>query len=394
MLRSAVFFVAALWVLAASSQATEQPRPHLVVVDGDYEGLLSEVSEAVLLGARIAALHVNESGGAGGRLLELTAADHRSNPARAVDNFGSAEASGAVAIVSGAQSAGVLAIIEAASKARIPVVSAFPASTKITRSRISPNPAFRVSAQDADVAEFLLERAQRAGMRRFAAVIENSAWGLSNSRGIRAAVKRVAGASLVDESWFALGGGNFSEALATALAAGPEAVIVIGKSAQGVETLDVVADLPEDRRPAVLMHWGTATGRNFRMAASRTEGVNLGVFQTFNFDEAPNPALARRVVEGACALGGPCDAGAIVNPIGVAQGYDAVRLIALGLDEVAAGRAPDLLDAMQNLPAYDGMVRGYAPAFTAERREALDPRDYLLVRYTGEGLPVRTSLKR
>lgn len=46
---------------------------------------------------------------------------------------------------------------------------------------------------------------------------------------------------------------------------------------------------------------------------------------------------------------------------------------------------PRVRDALERLGRYDGLVRSYAPPFTAARHDALDAGDFRLCRYDEKG---------
>ncbi|MEM9060680.1 MAG: ABC transporter substrate-binding protein [Pseudomonadota bacterium] len=381
-------FGAACLAVALGCGPSLADEPILVGLDADFSGPLREVSIAVQQGAEAAVHQINATGGVQGRPIQLIVTDHRSNPRRARDNFDDGHAAGIVAMVSGAQSTGALSQLEAAQAAGIPLISAFPGSTKITQNGMEPNPAFRVSARDSETNAFLVRTALEEGRGRIALLIENSRWGASNDAGAHRAVDASDRGEIVATGWFALGGEDFETALNEVLAARPDTILLFGKPPQGVGLLEALAGQPADARPKALMHWGVAQGEAFGQAAAGIEGVDYGVFQTFSFASPHDAQQAAGLLGVTCRLHEICDADDARTPSPMAQGYDTVQLIALGMREVEGGSAPTLFDALQALPDHRGLIRSYGPAFTPDRREALDQQDFLLVRYAKGGVPV------
>ena len=368
--------------------ASGAEEPILIGLDGDFSGPLREVSIAVRQGAEAAVHEINAAGGVNGRPLQIVVTDHRSNPRRARDNFDDGLSAGIVAMVSAAQSTGALSQLEAARDSGIPLISAFPGSTKITKNGMDPNPAFRVSARDSETNAFLVGAALKEGSGRIALLIENSAWGASNDAGAQRAVEDSEAGEIVATGWFALGGEDFDSALATVLAARPDTILLFGKPSQGIGLLQALAKQPADQRPKALMHWGVAQGEAFGRAAAAVEGVNYGVFQTFSFVVPHDAQQAAGLLAVTCRLHNICQSDDALTPSPLAQGYDTIQLVALGMRQVSAGAADTLFEALQALPDHKGLIRKYEPAFTADRREALDPADFKLVRYAKGGVPI------
>ena len=77
-------------------------------------------------------------------------------------------------------------------------------------------------------------------------------------------------------------------------------------------------------------------------------------------------------------LAGPED---ILAPVGVANAYDAMHLVALALETAGAVDGPTLREALYNLPTYEGLIKTYDQPFTPENHDALNEDDYILVQW-------------
>jgi len=75
----------------------------------------------------------------------------------------------------------------------------------------------------------------------------------------------------------------------------------------------------------------------------------------------------------------------------VAHAYDAVHVLARAIRLARSTDRSAVRQALEQVPAYKGLVRDYAPAFTASRHEALDSTQLLMARYRDDGVlvPVR-----
>ncbi len=372
---------ASIMAAAAADEA-----PIAVGLDADFSGYLKDSSEALRIGMEAAIDEINAAGGVGGRPLELVVTDHRGNPSRGVDHLDHHLVErGVVALLNGAHSPVALAQLPRLAEAGVPLISPWAAATGIVDNGYEPNPAFRVSVRDADAAGFLFGAAIDGGAKRIGLLLENTPWGQSNSDGLNAAAAADQRAAVVSTGWFGHGGEDAVLAVRRVLTSQPDAVIFVGQPVPGLALLSEVARLPVGKRPRVLMHWGVAASAEFGKAAAAIEGVDLGVLQTFTFDTAHSPELAAQVLAVACRLRSVCEPADVPVPVGFAHGYDAMRLLALGLELHASGAYPSVREALEHLPPYDGLVRRYAPAFTPTRHEALDAADFMLVSFDAQG---------
>jgi branched-chain amino acid transport system substrate-binding protein len=77
---------------------------------------------------------------------------------------------------------------------------------------------------------------------------------------------------------------------------------------------------------------------------------------------------------------GPAD---IVAPVGTANAYDAVRILAEAVRSAKVTTGPELQRTLEALPEVQGLIKTYRPPFSAANHEALGEDDYLLVRWKG-----------
>jgi branched-chain amino acid transport system substrate-binding protein len=79
---------------------------------------------------------------------------------------------------------------------------------------------------------------------------------------------------------------------------------------------------------------------------------------------------------------GPDD---VVSPVGTANAYDAMRLLALAIEQAGSTDSDAIRTALENLKLpYEGLIKTYAKAFTPDNHDALGPEDYIMVHYDGE----------
>lgn len=74
-----------------------------------------------------------------------------------------------------------------------------------------------------------------------------------------------------------------------------------------------------------------------------------------------------------------------MSPVGTAHAYDLVHLLRMAIQAAGTIDRARVRAKLETLGRYDGLVRIYEPAFTADRHDALDVSDFRLTRYDSSG---------
>ena len=75
----------------------------------------------------------------------------------------------------------------------------------------------------------------------------------------------------------------------------------------------------------------------------------------------------------------------IFAPVGTANAYDAMHLIALAIAQAGSTDGDKVRDALEDLKGkYEGLIKTYEHPFSKTEHDALGPTDYIMVRYEGE----------
>ena len=85
------------------------------------------------------------------------------------------------------------------------------------------------------------------------------------------------------------------------------------------------------------------------------------------------------------------DPSRIPSVVGLAHAYDLLHLVARAINRAASTDVAAVRTALESLPPYEGVIRRYAPAFTATRHEALGPDEPFMARYTPDGRLIRIT---
>jgi branched-chain amino acid transport system substrate-binding protein len=165
-------------------------------------------------------------------------------------------------------------------------------------------------------------------------------------------------------------------------------LLLVASPLEGSVAVRSMAALPENRRMPIIAHWGiTASGKRFlTQVQDSLPKVDLAFIQTFSFLDAPFPERAQRVFAAYCATFTPCQSSRdVFLPIGTAQAYDLIHLLALAVKHAKSLDRTAIRDALEHLGPYTGLLRDYNPPFTVDKHDALDLTDLRLARYDTDG---------
>lgn len=373
---------------AAANGARTRGQPVQLGIDGEFGLVNSTSAQAVERGVRIAVEEINAAGGVlGGRPLEVVIKDHRSIPARGIRNLEEFIAMpGVVAVFGGRFSPVVIEQLPLIRKARLPFLAVWSAADAIVDNGSQPNYAFRLSLRDSLAMPFMMESAARRGIQRVGLLLTNTSWGRSNL----AATDRYAAANdtprVVATAWYNWQERSLIEPYRKLLAAGAQAVLLVANDDEAATLVREMAALPPAQRMPVLSHWGVTGGRFFAEAGRYLKDVDFSVVQTFSFFRARKEPLERFMAT-ARKLGIQRIED-IESPVGTAHAYDMTHILAKAINLAGSTDRAAIRDALEKVPLHDGLVRRYAPPFTATRHEALTPAELLMARYREDGVIV------
>jgi len=372
----------ALVAAAPISPSAEEPIKigHVAALSGGS----AQSGEAITRGLTLAIDEVNASGGLlGGRKIELIQRDDESVPPKGVvaaRELISKEK--VVALFGGIDSPVALATLPVINKEKVPYLAVWAAGTGITRNGADPNFAFRVSAVDALVDVKLLDYANKKfGSTKPGLLLVNNPWGASNEAGLIEAGKTNSALQIVGIEKFENADVDMTPQLTRLKEKGADTVIIVGNAAPG-------AQLMKSRERMgwtvpIVSHWGISGGR-FPELAGPTAG-DAHFVQTYSFfgkqstvGERVLASLKKKYPQ----IKGPED---IFSPVGTANAYDAMHLLALAIAQAGSTDGDKMREALENLHSkYAGLVKTYEHPFSKTEHDALGPADYIMVRYEGE----------
>lgn len=378
-------FLAAQASGVAASEADDS-RPILIGLNAEIGHLTSTSDDAIRQGIQIAMEEVNRSGGVlGGRKFELVVKDNRAIPARAVENNRELAAlPNLVAVFCGKFSSAIVESLPLLHVIGLPLLDPWAANDKVIDNGYNPNYAFRLSLRDSWAVPAMLNHAKGRGLNRLGLLLVNTSWGRNNLE----VAKKFAAAhpemKITTTQWYNYGDKSLLEQYQAIAKSGAQAVILAAVEVEGSLLVRELATLPPTERLPVISHWSLAGGDFPALAGEALGKVDLVFVQTFDLHHDKSPR-AQTVLATAKELFGTKDFAEVTSPCGLAHGYDLMHLLALAVGKAGATDRKQIRNALEDLGAYEGLIRRYDRPFTASRHEALGPENVFMARYDADG---------
>jgi branched-chain amino acid transport system substrate-binding protein len=361
--------------LLAGCQATAAAKPLRIGLTAPLSGGSATSGEAIQRGMQLAINEINQAGGVLGRPLERVARDVQNDPAAGVATLRElVQQQEIVATFGGVFSPVMLAQLDTAHELHVPLINPWGSISEITRNGRNPNYAFSVSAIDLSADEFLARYTREiVGARRPGFLVDTTAWGDSNAAGLSGWMAQL-GTSATGVGRFQQGETDMRQQLERLRAAGSDALIMATTAPDGAFIVRALASM--GWKVPLVSHWGIGAAEFLRVAGvDNAEGVLT--LQTYSFYGAQS-ARGEALLRAYHARFGTRRIDEVVAPVGVANGYDGVQLLAQAIRQAGSSDGAKIRDALERLPPYDGVVKRYDPAFTPERHDALLAEDYLM----------------
>jgi branched-chain amino acid transport system substrate-binding protein len=368
--------------LAATAPALAQSKePVKIGLSAAVSGGSAASGEAIKRGLQIAIDEINAKGGVlGGRKLELVVRDDEGNPQKGVTIARElVEREKVVAVFGGLHTTVALAQVPVWHELRTPYMGAWAAGTNITRNGQAPNYVFRVSANDDYVDRFLSRYAMETMKKsKPGLLLENTPWGQSNETGLTKWFGEK-GIKAVGVERFNWGDPDMSPQLLRLKNAGADHIVLVANAPEGAQVLRSKAKLGWDT--AMISHWGISGGRFAELTGDLSEGVTF--LQTYTFFGRQNER-GQYVLKVLREKHGIKEPGDVIAPVGTANAYDGLHLVALAIEQAGATDGSKVRDALESLKSeYKGLIKSYKRPFTAEQHDALTDEDYVMVVWKG-----------
>jgi branched-chain amino acid transport system substrate-binding protein len=338
--------------------------------------------EAIKKGLQIAMDEINGKGGLlGGRKLEMVIRDDEGNPAKGVTIARElVEREKVVTVFGGLHTTVALAQVPVWHELKTPYMGVWAAGTEITRNGKSPNFVFRVSANDDYVDKFLVRYAvDTLKKSKPGLLLENTAWGQSNEAGLTKYLGQKNVKQVGSTEKFNWNDPDMSPQLLRLKNAGADVVILVANAPEAAQVVKSRAKIGWEI--PMVSHWGVSGGRFAELTGELSDGVVF--FQTYSFFGKQNERgqYVLKVLKDKYGIKGPEE---IIAPVGVANAYDGLHLVAQAIAQAGTTDGVKLRDALENLKdEYKGLIKTYKRPFTPEQHDALTDEDYVLVVWKG-----------
>ena len=368
--------------LATAGPALAQSKePVKIGLSAAVSGGSAASGEAIKRGLQIAIDEINAKGGVlGGRKLELVVRDDEGNPQKGVTIARElVEREKVVAVFGGLHTTVALAQVPVWHELKTPYMGAWAAGTNITRNGQSPNYVFRVSANDDYVDRFLSRYAMETMKKsKPGLLLENTPWGQSNETGLTKWFGEK-GIKAVGVERFNWGDPDMSPQLLRLKSAGADHIVLVANAPEGAQVLRSKAKLGWDT--AMISHWGISGGRFAELTGDLSEGVTF--LQTYTFFGKQNER-GQYVLKMLREKHGIKEPGDVIAPVGTANAYDGLHLLALAIEQAGATDGSKVRDALESLKSeYKGLIKSYRRPFSPEQHDALTDEDYVMVVWKG-----------
>ncbi|MGO4714106.1 ABC transporter substrate-binding protein [Bradyrhizobium sp. 2TAF24] len=334
----------------------------------------AQSSQHALLGFDAAIADINKQGGVLGRPLELVVRDDVAQPPKAIQNMSDLiDGEKVVAVMGPTNSGNALAWKHIPNARKIPVITVLGTATGITQPMApgADNYMFRLSAVDREqVVAILTYAAKNPATKKIAVFVETTGYGQGGLKDIEE-LKGLYGLAPVIVDKFNVSDTDMTSQLNKMKAAGVDTIIMWG---QGTPMGHVLRSMEKiDYFPIVLTSWAS-DNKSFIDAAGPKLG-NIPIFlRTIAPDYTPRQQqLYERVKD------------KITAPSvfwATCQGYDAMKLLALAMQQAGTTDGDAVRKALENLKGiYEGYSKTYDKPFSAANHEGIAGPDFVWTRW-------------
>ncbi|MCX5734384.1 MAG: ABC transporter substrate-binding protein [candidate division NC10 bacterium] len=372
--------IAALVVFAQPALA-QSKDPIKIGLAAAVSGGSAASGEAIKRGILAAMDEVNAKGGLlGGRKLELVIRDDEGDPAKGVKIARElVEREKAVVVFGGLHTTVALAQVPVWTELKHPYMGPWAAGTEIAQNTQKPNYVFRVSANDDYADKFLVRHATEVLKKaKPGLLLENTAWGQSNEVGLNKWLGQK-GIKPVGIEKFNWGDPDMSPQLLRLKNAGADLIIMVANAPEGAQVVKSRAKIGWEI--PMVAHWGISGGRFAELTGDLSDGVAF--LQTYSFFGKQNEhgEALLKALKDKYGVKGPEE---VIAPVGTANAYDGMHLVALAIAQAGSDDGAKVRDALENLKAeYEGLIKNYKRPFTPEQHDALTDADYIMVVWKG-----------
>ena len=364
-------------ILAKTEQYLNEKYPQLkqdgfiIGLNADLSLASSQTGLAIKRGMEMAVDEINRAGGFFGKPVRILAMDHAGIAARARQNIKRfSTIPNLLAVVGGQQSPVTLANLDLIQEQKIVYLVPWASAPEIVNNAYQPNYVFRIAAPDDMAGPLLLKKGLEISPH-IGFLLENTAWGGSIRKGLTASLAARGIKPSAVES-FDKEQDTMLPQLQRLVQAGAGVIVL---AAEHQETATVIRDLTRISSRVPLFLLGGGIGAEFKKSmAQATVPIEVRQVQTLAVGANMSPKTKDFITQYQDRY--HVDVSKNDSPVdAAAQAYDLVCLLAKGV-ESCDDLAPDsIVQALEQIPRHEGVVKLYSPPFTRQRHDALNEND-------------------
>lgn len=353
---------------------------------GPFTGPGGAYGLAIKRGAQMAVDDFNKEGGVNGRKIALIERDDKSNPPDGITNVTDLiEKEKVLAVFGTANNPVGAAQAPLVQKAKVPWVIPLASGTAITQEQGSPGYIFRVGMVDHSQAQLLVKFAA-SRYKRIALIYEDSPFGTDGETDLSALFQAANITPVLSESYKPSNNpDDFKPLILKLKEAAPDLILDWGMGGAAGNLKKAMKDFSLDW--PIAGPW-TLSGPDLHSVANGLENGTYTV-QTFGTD-----TTVANQVDFINRYKMQFKTDQVDFPSGVAQAYDAMRLLCQALKQPGAAEDREKLRvALENIGTYDGVIKKYNRPFANQYHEAMVDSDYFLAVWR-DGKMYRVSLAK
>lgn len=360
--------VVAALILCGMASAASAQQPIKVGLSGPFTGGSSSLGISMRDGIKLAASEVNKAGGVLGRpLLLVERDDEAKNEVGAQIAQELINKERVVATLGFANTGVALAAQRFYQEAEIPVITTIATGTLITRQFLPPdypdNYIFRLSVSDDVQSPTIVEEATvRRGFKAPAILADSTNYGQLGREDLEKALA-AKGLKAVAVEKFNVKDTDMTSQLLRAKQAGADVILTYGIGPELAQIANGMAKL--GWKVPIIGSWTLAMSSFIDNAGPNGDGATMP--QTFIW--RANTPKRKTFIE---AYQKTYNTDRVTFPVGAAQGYDAVFLLAAAINQAKSTDGPKIRAALESLQdKLEGVVTTYDRPFTARDHEAV-----------------------
>lgn len=359
------------------------PKENIVTIGIDTDLSMGAKGSglAIKRGVELAVNEINHKGGLLGKQVMVVAKDHQGISTQAKENIRDfINNKNIIAVIGSKHSAIISSYMKDIQDNKLIFFSPWAAAPSVTENGYKDNYVFRVSLNDRYATKFLTQEALKKSSYP-AIVVENSIWGKEALDNINLTL---GSNGIPNQEGFVINRGekDFEKIFNAIRANGNDSIIMVLNSPEAQQIVTYMGK--RHIKIPIISHWGIDGDSFFQATKQYLQDNDLRFIQTFS--------LARNTKKQAQNLAKNYfqtyrqSTNEPINAItGVAQGYDAVMLLASAIQRCKDFDSIKVKESLENLDIYEGAIKKYKRPFDTVNHDALNLQDFFMAVFDKNG---------